>query len=710
MPEFADLEIGLHHLEKDGCTVELRFSQSQSAADVRLLPEGPTVRIDADRLAVLNPADPEYGRLLSESLFTDSVSRAFTRARGIAEGLGVPLHVRLFIGPGAAQLHRLHWETLRNPSDGAALATDQRVLFSRYLMSQEYRPVLPRPQDAPLNVLVVIANGANLAQYKLAPIDVAAEAERARAAFQGGTVTVLAGGGQATLDNLVEQAGQGCDVLYLVCHGAFAERGGPLLWLEDPYSNVAVVPGFYLVERLKELDKQPRLVVLASCQSAGTEGEACVGEGGALTGLGPRLAEAGIPAVLAMQGNITMRTMAEFMPAFFRSLVADGQIDRAMAVARGRVRERFDFWMPVLFMRLRTGRLWYAEGLEGRPGFGQWEGLLANIAEGKCTPILGAGLLEPLLGSARDVARRWADTYRYPMAPHEREALPQVAQFLAANYGSAFPAAELKGYWRRSLLRRFGSDLTEPERKAPLHTLLSTVGARQRHQDVAEPYKVLACLPCPVYFTTNPDNLLADALQEAGKDPQVELCRWNDQRQSDEDEEDERPPSVLDDKNYRPSMERPLVYHLFGHLREKESDLVVLTEDNYFDYLIGVHKNTAAIPKKVLRVLVNSGLLFLGFQMDDWSFRVLFRHIMSLEGGKLRNQPSYHHVAVQIDPEAGRIMEPELARRYLESFFRDAKITIYWGKVERFVEELRQQWTAKVERDGLQPEEVSVHA
>ena len=711
MPEFADLEIGLHHLEKEGCTVELRFSQSQSAADVRMLPEGPTVRIDTDRLVVLDPADQEYGRLLSESLFADPVRGAFARARGIAEGLGVPLHVRLFIGPGAAHLHALHWETLRNPDDGSALTTDQRVLFSRYLMSQEYRPIGPRPKDAPLNVLVVIASPANLAQYKLVAVDVSAETERARAAFQGATVTVLAGNGRATLDNLVEHAGRDCDVLYLVCHGALAARGGPQLWLEDPYGNVNVIPGFYLVTRLKELDKQPRLVVLASCQSAGTGDDVAIGEGGVLTALGPRLAEAGIPAVLAMQGSVTMRTVADFLPAFFRSLVEDGQIDRAMAIARGRVRERHDFWMPVLFMRLRTGRLWYAEGLEGRPGFDQWEGLLANIAEEKCTPILGPGLLEPLLGTSRDVARRWADTYRFPMAPHECEALPQVAQFLATNYGAAFPRRELKSYLRQSLLRRFGDDLNDQERKASLNTLISTVGARLRAKNSADPHKVLASLPCPVYFTTNPDNLMAEALTDAGKAPEVELCHWNEQAQpgEEDDDEDERLPSVLDDKNYRPSAQRPLVYHLFGHLRDEATELVVLTEDNYFDYLIGVNKNKAAIHKKVGKMLVNSGLLFLGFQMDDWSFRVLFRHIMSLEGGKLRNQKEFHHVAVQIDPEAGRILEPELARRYLESFFRDAKISIYWGKVERFVEELQQHWVAKRQRDGLHAEEGSAH-
>jgi hypothetical protein len=47
---------------------------------------------------------------------------------------------------------------------------------------------------------------------------------------------------------------------------------------------------------MSELPHHPRLVVLASCQSGGSSHD-----GGALTALGPRLAEIGVPAVLAMQ-------------------------------------------------------------------------------------------------------------------------------------------------------------------------------------------------------------------------------------------------------------------------------------------------------------------------------------------------------------------------------------------------------------------------
>ena len=78
-------------------------------------------------------------------------------------------------------------------------------------------------------------------------------------------------------------------------------------------------------------------------------------------------------------------------------------------------------------------------------------------------------------------------------------------------------------------------------------------------------------------------------------------------------------------------------------------------------------------------------------QLDDWTFRVLFRSIAALEGRKQRQR--YAHVGVQLDPETGRILEPELARRYLQSYFEDADINIYWGNVSDFARELSQEWT-----------------
>ena len=157
----------------------------------------------------------------------------------------------------------------------------------------------------------------------------------------------------------------------------------------------------------------------------------------------------------------------------------------------------------------------------------------------------------------------------------------------------------------------------------------------------------------------------------------MEVCRWNDRLAT--------LPSIFDDnRDYRPSVERPLVFHLFGRLDEPDS--LVVTEDDYFDYLIGFTGNNDLIPVVVRRALTDAALLFLGFGLDDWDFRVLFRSIINRQGSERLNL--YAHVAAQIDPEAGRIQEPEGARRYLETYFGGAAISIFWGSVADFTSEL----------------------
>lgn len=683
MTPYADLECGLHRRDANSYTVELRISQPGDDADIRLVR---LVQFDTDLLRTLGLDPAAYGAHVSQSLFADpAVQTEFAKARSATQALQVPLRLRLFVGPSAPELHSLRWETLRDPQDGTSLLTSEHLLFSRYLSSVDWRPVRLRPQVA-LRALVVIANPTDVTTYQpggqpLATLDVAGELARARAGLGTIRVAPLASGGSATLPALSAHLREGCDILYLVCHGAVLQ-GEPWLWLEDDTGMTHRVAGSELVAALRELQQCPRLVVLASCQSAGSGAEARTNDAGALAALGPRLAEAGVPAVVAMQGNVTMQTVARFMPVFFQELQRDGQIDRAMAVARGAVRERPDWWMPVLFMRLKSGRLWYVPGFaEERGGLEKWPALLSNIRQGRCTPILGPGLTESLLGSRREIAQRWAETYHFPMAPHDREDLPQVAQYLAVNQQPMFPRDELVEYLRQEMLRRYGNDVPEALRKASLEALLTAVGAQRRAHSDAEPHQVLAGLPLPIYITTDFGNLLAEALTAAGKEPQVELCRWNDDMA--------QLPSIYDqDPGYRPDTQRPLVYHLFGHLQEPAS--LILTEDDYFDYLIGVTRNKDLIPNVVRRALTDAALLFLGFQMDDWNFRVLFRSIINREGGGRRQR--YAHVAAQIDPEEGRILEPERARRYLESYFQDAYISIYWGSAEDFMQELQRLW------------------
>ncbi|RIK25013.1 MAG: hypothetical protein DCC52_11770 [Chloroflexi bacterium] len=628
MSDYADLELILTRWDKESYRVELRYSQPGSEADTRL--DAPaTARLDRVALRALELQPDAYGKALGASLFGDAqIKTMFAQARASAQAQNLDLRLRLSIDPTAAELHELHWETLRDPSDNSSLVTSERILFTRYLAAQDFRPVKIKPQKD-LRALVFISNPTNLGDLDgFAPIDAAGELERAQKALGNLTVTTLAPHEFATLNRLVEKLRDDIDILYLVAHGA-AGATESVIFLQDDTGKLHDVAASALVTRLNELQDPPRLVVLAACQSANMA--AATDNDRALASLGPRLASAGVPAVIAMQGNITMQTVAQFMPVFFRELSRDGQIDRAMAAARAAVRDNADAWMPVLFLRLRSA-----------------------------------------------LAARWAKKYSFPLAPYAAEDLPEVAQYIAVDQARFLVHDELEQALKQELERRFGLQLAPALQNAPLTELVHAVGALTR-QNAHDPYAVLAHLPFPVYITTNPDSLIIDALQAAGKEPQVELCQWNDNITTQA--------LAQTASSFVPDEKHPLVYCLFGQYGDPDSQ--VITEDDYFDYLIGVTSNKDLIHHEVKRMLTDSALLFLGFQLDDWNFRVLYRSIMSQEGGNRRkNLP---HIAAQIDPAEGRLIEPERARKYLENYFGNADISIYWGSAEDFIKDLEKQ-------------------
>jgi hypothetical protein len=681
----ADLELNIHRYDEQSYTVDFQFAHSdpQNQADVRLgAGDMAFAAFDLAQLAECqNTLDMQaYGQLLTASLFADErLKVAYAQARARA----ALLRVRLAIHPSAMELHPLRWETLADPQTGLSLASDQTVFFSRYLSSLDWRPVHLRSIHE-LRVLAAIADPGGLEKDGLAPIDRAGEQAVLSRGLGDTPFDVL---DCASLNRITEaMTGQDYDVLYLVAHGKFNRRSSePTLWLDDGQGQAARTPGSQLVTRLRELEHRPLLVVLVSCQSA------AAGENDVLAALGPALAEAGIPAVLAMQGDISVETVTLLMPPLFAQLREDGRIDRALSIARGQVRERPDWWMPALFMRMKSGRLWNRPGFgDGGEEFGKWPAVLNNIETGRVTPILGPGLTDALTGSQRDLTQQWADEVNYPLAAHERESLPQVAQYRAVDQD--WDTAE--GEWMKQLraaIRKRAAGLKgfhlPPELagdSAPVDQLLNAVGRRLRQEDPAEPHRVLAGLPVKVYITANTDELLEEALREAGKDPHTMLCPWR------EFSEVTDPSMYKRSDEYEPSPEHPLVYHLFGLLRLPES--LVLTEDDTFEFLIGMTRHMKNIPDQVGRALTDSALLFLGFQTEEWSFRVLLQVLLAKEG-KFRQQKRTH-ISAQIEPEEGLLLNPGRARRYLETYFArdpDIKLTIYWGSAREFMTELTRQ-------------------
>ncbi len=286
-----------------------------------------------------------------------------------------------------------------------------------------------------------------------------------------------------------------------------------------------------------------------------------------------------------------------------------------------------------------------------------WDVLLQRIKDKECTPFIGAGACAATLPLASDLATEWAKDYHYPL--EDKSNLARVAQFLAVQQDAMFP---------KQLLRRKLQDVEPPDFRAP-----------------DDPHGALADLGLPVYITTNYDGLMTGALLNREKDPRRELCGWNKLVHESE-------PSVLA-TGFKPTPANPLVYHLHGHYDVPQS--MVLTEDDYLAFLVEISTDNSnrMLPPTIRQALAGTALLFVGYSLSDWDFRVLFRGLM----GSLGRTLGMTSIAVQLTPSPDDATDDQrsIVQAYLSSYFEQMqtiKVRLYWGDARDFARELHERW------------------
>jgi CHAT domain len=356
-----DLEINLDDLYPGVYRVELQFHD----------PSNHVERPRASSQATLDPAalialqsDPKrYGAELAKQLFpADSKTLAeYRELRTITQDRDVPLRVRLSISADAAEADSFRWELLADPDTGAFLFTSPRMLLSRFLASSDFRKVKLRPKSD-LTALVAVSAPRDVARLKLAEVDLPKQMAVATDNLKGLGLRTLGGDTKpVTQENLIAALReQQPDILYLVCHGAY-NMGSPTLVLQKDNGLAAPAPGVIIASLIGDLPVPPRLVVLASCESAGDGGAASPEAPEAFQyAFAPLLAKVGVGAIVAMRGKVSMDTISSVMPVFFGELASTGQVDGALALARGAAfaAKREDFWMLALYMSLKHGRIW----------------------------------------------------------------------------------------------------------------------------------------------------------------------------------------------------------------------------------------------------------------------------------------------------------------------------------------------------------------
>lgn len=286
-----------------------------------------------------------------------------------------------------------------------------------------------------------------------------------------------------------------------------------------------------------------------------------------------------------------------------------------------------------------------------------WKLLVGRIKEGKCTPFVGAGACFGTIPTAREIAADWARTEGFPF--EDCTDLAKVAQFISVRSDAIRP--------KELFIEKYGS-IAPPD-----------------FDDPFEPHRVLADLPLPIYITTNYDDFLFRALRRTewapgkNKSPQRELCKWN-QEIGGKPKARKRVPRLDGD------VANPIVFHLHGHMGLPES--MVLTEDDYLDFLIKIGRDDSLLPPRIEEAFTSTSLLFVGYSLNDWNFRVLFRSVVSY----LEISTRRVHISVQLSPLKHTASDEQKrnAEDFLNRSFSKLNIRIYWGDAREFAKELRE--------------------
>jgi hypothetical protein len=426
--------------------------------------------------------------------------------------------------------------------------------------------------------------------------------------------------------------------------------------LEDESGNSQPVPTAALSKLFSILKDNIRCVVLNACYSD-PQAQAISKD---------------IDCVIGMSGAIEDAASIEFSAAFYGALGFGKDVKTAfdLGCLQIELQNLNDQDKPKLIAeRTDPKNIFLLKGKIGWPGPGPgpepdggltndgWEALLRRIKNGQCTPFLGPGVNAGILPPCSEIAKDWSEKYNYPL--EDCSDLANVSQFLEFTRSETiFPIEEI--------IACINTKFKEWQ---------DNVNSTEFLEKNDEPVSVLSKLPFPLYINTNYDDILFWALKMRNKEPSYDYCRWKKELLK-----------TAAGKEVEPNPEHPLVYHLFGHIKNPES--LVLSEDDHMDFLVNVIRNGNLIPSLISRSLDSTSLIFMGFGMDDWSFRVLFRILNSSEAGTSMRRIS---VAVQITPYKDK-NKNEIMRQYFTKYFDKIKVKVYWGTTNQFATELKERW------------------
>jgi len=300
----------------------------------------------------------ELGKLLFSALFDEGLRREFLDIYHKAQQENALLRIELDVDERQLQdIAALPWEFMYLPPGdlyGALwLATAPNMVFSR----RRARWHVPEPIQLKigerLRIAIAVAAPKDLGpvQYQKICNELKEKARTER--FE--VLEVVEAANRSSIDALLERKPH---IFHFIGHGSLEDENRQdtgLVAMEDSFGNAELVSADYFSELFNRF--KPGLVVLHACESGALLSSK------AFVGIASRVVQMNVPAVAAMQFEVSNATAQRFALEFYRRLAESEPVDKAVQEARRHIalsspgyRSR-DFATPILFMSIREGRL-----------------------------------------------------------------------------------------------------------------------------------------------------------------------------------------------------------------------------------------------------------------------------------------------------------------------------------------------------------------
>jgi hypothetical protein len=305
----------------------------------------------------------ELGKLLFSALFDEGLRREFLDIYQKAQQENALLRLELDVDERQLpEVAALPWEFMYvSPGElhGALwLATAPNIVFSR----RRARWHVPEPIQLKIGERLRIAI-AVAAPKDLGPVQyqkICNELKKMARTERFEVLEVVEAANRSSIDALLEKKPH---IFHFIGHGSLKDENRQdtgLVALVDSFGSADLVSADYFSELFNRF--RPGLVVLHACESG------ALSSSKAFVGIASRVVQMNVPAVAAMQFEVTNAAAHRFALEFYRRLAGNEPVDKAIQEARRHLAlnppgyAARDFATPVLFMSVKEGRLFQFQG------------------------------------------------------------------------------------------------------------------------------------------------------------------------------------------------------------------------------------------------------------------------------------------------------------------------------------------------------------